>query len=266
MFDAFIYVYAVNIFQPVGQIYFRSLGGLVNVFEINFVFRQIINHHRFKLGAVNRLGQIILKSRVKVNLPCAADRVGGKRNNGRVDIQIAFKRFHTFKRFYTVNARHTMIKKNYVVNFLSDEFQTFIAAFSRINSNFRLLEQTFDNGQIHNGIIDNQNSCVGRGKFFFILFMLSEWVTEIFSKVTDRVRIDNLLREFKRKFRAFAVNTLDLQWTVHHIKQALSNVHTQARAFNRAVAFLFNAFKGAEKFFDVFGLNAYAGIFDADAK
>ena len=157
-----------------------------------------------------------------------------------------------------------MVKEDYIIFLFSDEVETFVAALRREYLYLSLLEQTFDNGEIHYSIINNEYLCTRCREFFVVGFTLRQVVPVSFFKITHRLPIHNLLLNGEREVGALTVNTVNFKFGAHKPQELLSDIHSETCAFNIAIALFLNPLKCTEELGYVLLLDTNSRIFDAE--
>ena len=120
------------------QFYLRGRSG--NFFRIvdfkgNKFDGQELFQNRLKLGNVNRLAQVIVKTFAQIDFAHAGNRACSQHDDGGFVAQNIFAA-QDFKRLNAVHAGHHVIQKDYVIKIFLRHFDTLLPAVGKVGENF----------------------------------------------------------------------------------------------------------------------------------
>ena len=126
---------------------------------------------------------------------------------------------HPLQRLDSVQFRHHMIQENQIILFLTYIFQTRHTTLGCVNLYAGLFQKPLHHLEIHLDIIDNQNLRILCDKRPVLLVRCMKQLLTTLVEISDRICAHHLLRYFRRKARAFSINTFRVDFAVHHLNK-----------------------------------------------
>ena len=159
-----------------------------------------------------------------------------------------------------------MVYENQLIGRILCQHQACYGILGGIQLNPRPLEQAPDDGEVHGGVVNDKNPCVGCLKALPVAFRLGAEGADRFFPASDRLPVPDFLQDDEGKIRTLPVFAPYFQLRSHLHQQPVYDVHAQARSLDVPVAAFFYPLKGPVQPFQVLRLYADAAVRNPEAE
>ena len=203
-----------------------------------------MHKHLLQILAVNGLGQIIIKSRSDVLLPCAGECIGGQRYTWHAFAHIVLKFLHCSQGLESIHLRHSVINKNSVVALFYHLLKSLFSALGSVYNYPRPLKKSLNDRQIHDCIINHKDLRIRSSEALVVLLCALEIFLVTLLEISDGFPGNHLLPDLEGEVGALSVYALHLKLCIHKGQELLDDAHAKSGSFNGAVPDLFDSLKG----------------------
>ena len=232
---------------------------LVFLQEDDLVLRQVAEQGPLQGQAVDGLAEVVGEAFGEVFLLYAGDGVGGEADNGRFVVDAVFLLPDAVHGFGAIHAVHPLVHEDDVIGNLQGEGQGFLAAEGGIDLHFGFPEEAFDYGQVHAGVIHDQDFCIGGAEELPRKHFGFRAGIRLDVEFPDPLGGKDLLRNGDGEQGALAEFAFHPDGTAHHIQEVLGDGEPQAGAFHLLAA-------GGADAFEFFKEAGKVLLADADAR
>ena len=233
---------------------------------MNQVLRQELLQSRKQNFLAHWLRDVIREAFVHIEILGIHHRICGKHHHRSYGIRIFFQFLHLTEGFDTIHHRHHVIQENHIIMLFLYIPQRFRSVDSHIDLDFRFLEESRKDLQVHLHIVGNKDARIGRlealmGLAHRLLVLLVQ-----LRKITDRRFVADLLQKPNGKGGTLSIDTIHMDGAAHHVQQLSGQIQPEASSFDIAVPLFVKADKVLEQFPAVAFANSDTRILHLDAK